>query len=90
MNPKLQKITGEIEKTKVKISEYQSRLRELERQKTELENADLLALVRGIDIDTDEFAEFVRAYKERREYGVSESSALKIETDKEEDLPIEN
>lgn len=67
MNPKISKITGEIEKTREKISDLQSRLKELERQKTELENADILALVRGIDIQADEFAAFVAAYKEQQQ-----------------------
>ena len=66
MNPKLQKINDEIEKIRRKVTGYQSRLRELERQKTELENADIIALVRGVDIPPEDFADFVRAFKERR------------------------
>ena len=36
MNPKIQKVSEEIEKTKRKVSEYTNRLRELERLKIEL------------------------------------------------------
>ncbi len=36
-----------IEKVKAKISEQQSWLRELERQKTELENTEIVELVRS-------------------------------------------
>lgn len=81
MNPKISKITGEIEKTREKLSELQSRLKELERQKTELENAGILALVRGIDIQADEFAAFVSAYKEQQQgKAVPDDYAFRPET----------
>lgn len=66
MNPKLKKVIDEMEKTKTKIAEFQSRFKELERQKTELENADIIAMVRSIDVPPDEFGEFVRLFKEQR------------------------
>lgn len=37
-----------MEKNRSKITELQTRNKELERQKTELENAEIIALVRGI------------------------------------------
>jgi hypothetical protein len=46
-NPKIEKVNLEIEKAKVKISEFQAKLRALERQKTDLENAQIVALVRS-------------------------------------------
>lgn len=58
MNPKIAKITDEIEKVRTKITTYQARLRDLEHQKTELENADIVAMVRGINISPNEFSEF--------------------------------
>lgn len=66
MNPKLKKVIDEMEKTKTKIAEFQSRFKELERQKTELENADIIAMVRSIDVPPDEFGEFVRLFKEQQ------------------------
>lgn len=59
MNPRIQKVMGEIEKMKSKIAESQSRLRELERQKTELENAEIVAIFRKEKMTEDEFARFV-------------------------------
>ena len=56
---------GDIEKTKEKITEHQSRLKELERMKTELENADIIATVRGINIPPAELEAFARAFMER-------------------------
>lgn len=93
MNPKLQKITDETEKIRAKILSYTVRLRELERQKTELENADIVALVRGIDIPPGELEDFVKAFKERREYSASDNdnSIIHEKTEnKEEDLALEN
>ena len=62
-NERLQKIDAEISKLKTKISEYTVRLRELERQRTETENAGIVALVRDIDISPDELMAFIKAYK---------------------------
>jgi len=61
MNPRIQKVMEEIEKTKTKIMEFQVRLRELERQKTELENAEIVAIFRKEKMTEDEFARFVSA-----------------------------
>ena len=66
MNPKITKVIGEIEKAKEKLAECQSRIKELERQKTEYENADIIAMVRGIDIPPAEFEAFARAFMEQR------------------------
>lgn len=65
MNPKIKKVIGEIEKTKAKLSEYQARLRELERQKTELENAEIVELVRGVAVAPQDLAAFIAAYQQQ-------------------------
>ena len=75
MNPKLQKIIGEIEKTKRKLADYQSRLRELERQKTEVENADIVALVRGMDILPGELQEIARQIMGRQNVALPDLDA---------------
>ena len=75
MNPRIQKITDEMDKLKRKITEYQARLRELERQKTEIENADIIAMVRGVDIPPEQFAEFARMFKERQGVAVPDLPA---------------
>jgi chromosome segregation ATPase len=70
LNARIERITQEIEKLKRKIPEYQGRLRELERQKTELENADIVALVRGVDIPPEQLADFVRMFQEQKNTAV--------------------
>ena len=44
---KLDKIEREMQKTREKIAEYQNRLKELEAQKTECENLQIVQLVRS-------------------------------------------
>ena len=87
MNPKLKKVTDEIEKTRAKISDMQSKLKDLERQKTELENADIIAMIRGIDVPPDEFGEFVRLFKEQQK----NKAVPDMDYDEnKEDMPVEN
>ena len=47
MNPKIEKLEKEIDKTKTRIAEMQAKLRDLEKQKTELENTDYVAIARS-------------------------------------------
>ncbi|MDL2289700.1 DUF4315 family protein [Ruminococcaceae bacterium OttesenSCG-928-A16] len=62
---KAERIQTEIEKTKDKISTLQGRLRELERQKTETENTDIIAVVRSANISQQELLAFIDAFKTR-------------------------
>ena len=69
MNPRIAKIKDEIEKIKDKLNKGQIRLRELEKQLTDLENADIVAAVRGVDIPPDQLAAFVQMFKAKQEGG---------------------
>ena len=60
MNPKIEKLAKDIEKTKAKIAEQQARLRDLEKQKTELENTDFVAVARSYHLTPPELAEFLK------------------------------
>ena len=60
MNPKIEKLEKEIDKTKNKIAEMQARLRDLEKQKTELENTDFVAVARSYHLTPQELAEFLK------------------------------
>lgn len=48
------KIQTEIDKVKEKISEFQSKLKDLERNKTEAENSEIVDIVRGMSVPLDE------------------------------------
>ena len=60
MNPKIEKLANDIEKTTAKIAEQQARLRDLEKQKTELENTDFVAVARSYHLTPQELAEFLK------------------------------
>ena len=47
---KSMKIQAEIDKVKAKISEQQTRLKELEQKKLEAENSEIVDIVRGMSI----------------------------------------
>ena len=65
MNNKLTKLQMEIDKIKQKISEQQTRLRELEQQKTEIENTEIVELVRSMKMNSSELSTFLKAYREK-------------------------
>lgn len=60
MNPKIEKLAKDIEKAKAKIAEQQARLQDLEKQKTELENTDFVAVARSYHLTPQELAEFLK------------------------------
>ena len=70
----------------------------MERQKVELENADIVAMVRGVDIEPDDFAAFVRMFK--AQHGISGGGVIpdldfpsdddEVNQNDEEDLTDEN
>ena len=62
-NPKLDRVIAEIEKIKEKISEQQSRLRTLERQKTDIENGQIIALVRSERISDAELSALLKSLR---------------------------
>ena len=65
MNNKLNKLQMEIDKIKQKITEQQAKLRELEQQKTEIENTEIVELVRSLKMNISELSSFLKAYREK-------------------------
>ena len=63
MNTKINRLRGELTKNKNKISELQSRNREIERQITELENNDILELVHSHNLDITQLSALIQAMK---------------------------
>ncbi len=66
MNPKFKKINVEYEKNAAKISALQDRQKELEKQRRELENLDIVGLVRGMGMTAEELAALMKASRENR------------------------
>ncbi len=61
MNPKIEKLEKEIDRTKTKIAEMQGKLRKLEEQKTELENTDYVAVARSFKLTPQQLADFLKS-----------------------------
>lgn len=51
---KIERIEWEIEKTRKKIVEYQDKLKNLEAQKTELENLEIVQMVRALHMTPEQ------------------------------------
>ena len=81
MNPKISKINTELTKTKQKISGLQAHIRELEQQKTELENTDIVGLVRDSGMTSQELSAVLQAFREK--------SGVPFPTSKQEDAENE-
>jgi cupin superfamily acireductone dioxygenase involved in methionine salvage len=62
MNPRIEKLGAEIGRVKKKIADYQARLKGLEDQKTELENAEYVTLIRQLDMTPAQLAEFLKKH----------------------------
>ena len=80
MNNKHTKLQMEIDKIKQKISEQQTKLRELEHQKTEIENTEIVELVRSMKMNTSELSTFLKAYR-----GKNDAPILMPETQEDND-----
>ncbi len=58
----LEKIEKDIIRTKAKISEYQQKLRNLEAQKVEAENLQIVNLVKAVKLDAEQLTVILKAY----------------------------
>ena len=67
MNSKIEKLIRDIEKTETKIAELQQKRSELIKQRTELENSELIALCRDNGISPGELMAFVQSRKQSHE-----------------------
>jgi len=65
MNPKIEKVNIAIEKAKAQIVEYQSKLRDLEKQKIQLENEEIVAMFRREKLNEDEFAALLQSGRKK-------------------------
>ena len=63
MNPKIRKVIDEIERTRTKILELQTLLPELERKRIDMENSEIIKLIRSSDILPAELPAFLESLK---------------------------
>ena len=57
------KVQAEIEKAREKLAGQQARLKELEQKRVELENTEIVDIVRGMSIPLDELAPLLQSLK---------------------------
>jgi septal ring factor EnvC (AmiA/AmiB activator) len=95
LNAKIERVNKDIDKTKDKINEFQARLKELEKQKTELENTEIVEAVRGMDIPLNDLPAILKALREQN--GAPFTSGQlgpkfkdKTDSEKEENMNEEN
>lgn len=67
MNSKIEKLNRDIERAETKLAELQHKLDELKKQRTELENSELIALCRDNGISPGELMAFVQSRKQSHE-----------------------
>ena len=63
MNPKIKKLKAEKERNVLRITEMTSRNEEIDKQVTELENFDIIGIVRENSITPEELFELIRSFK---------------------------
>lgn len=63
MNPKINKLRAELEKNNGKISALQAKNKDLEKQIRELENLEIVGMVREQSMTMEEFAELFQKMK---------------------------
>ena len=69
MNPKITKKTEEIERAKARIAELQALLPALEREKTSMENTEIVRIVRSANVTPGELSAFLASIKNNRPIG---------------------
>ena len=75
-NAKIKKVITAIEKVQEQIAECQSKLRHLEKQKTQLENEEIIAMFRREKLNEDEFAALLQAGRQKAEQGLLPEAPL--------------
>ena len=82
MNAKLKKVLSDMKKIEDKRELLQEKWEELSKQKTELENLEIIGLIRGAKISTENLNDVITAYRSKN--GVPFSSEKQEETKNEE------
>ncbi|GHU87188.1 hypothetical protein FACS189490_03500 [Clostridia bacterium] len=94
-NPKIEKVKEQIAKTKDIIADYQAKLRDLEKQKIDLENLAVIAMFRKEKLDESEFSQLLHSMRkdEPEPAAPTETAAVADKFKNEEEQPngsIEN
>jgi len=77
---KMNKVVESISKTKMQIGKLQEVLKQLEQQKIELENAEIIGIIRRDNISIEELSEIIRSFKASKEENINEE-VRQVESD---------
>ena len=80
---RIDKLKAELSKAREKAAEWQARAKEIERQITELENTEILQMVRGVAASPEELRELLDRIRTAKELP-------KMDSAKKEDFEREN
>ena len=86
INPKIEKVKADIVKTKAIIAEYQKKLRDLERQKTDLENLEIIALYRRENFGEDDFSALAALLRSQRDEGTKNTPLQEIKEEEPDEF----
>jgi hypothetical protein len=84
-NPKIEKVKMEIERTKEKISEFQAKQRDLEREKKRLEDMEIVALVRSKKISDAQLTNIMQSLRGADAAEPAKTSVLAAEKPRQEE-----
>ena len=89
-DPKIEKVNTAIDKTKAIIADYQKKLRDLEREKTRIENDRIVAFVRSEKISDAELETLMRSFRKNELKPTEVSANNKTRQEETRDANIEN
>jgi TolA-binding protein len=76
MNARIQKLRADIAKTKTRITTLQERLGEMEQQQMELENTEIVEMVRSMTATPEELAVFIREFRANAGKAMKDNSLI--------------
>ena len=76
MNARIQKLRADIAKTKTRITTLQERLGEMEQQQVELENTEIVEMVRSMTATPEELAVFIREFRANAGKAMKDNSLI--------------
>jgi len=84
-NAKIERVKEQIAKTKEIIADYQAKLRELEKQKFDLENLAVVAMFRKEKLDEDEFSMLLHSMRKEEVEPAPPPAAVVVSAGKEDE-----
>ncbi len=78
---KLEKIDKELSKAREKAAEWQTKIRDLEKQRQEEENSMIVQAVRSLKLTPAELAEFFRTHPKQYSYFIDNFGGMMLQFD---------